>query len=133
MLKKLTLLCLLATLAIPLALPLTAQAEPDGGYFPDGFDANTIGLEDTPLIEVIANLISIIMGLLGMIAVILMLYGGFIWMTAAGDDDKVKKAKNIIITATIGIIVIFAAWALATFAIDYLATGAITGSPSPGQ
>ena len=117
--------CLTIALSMSLALPLAVSAQDD--YFPGDFAPETLN-QDTGLITMIANLINILMGLLGMIAVILMLYGGFIWMTAAGDDDKVNKAKSIIQMAVIGIIVIFAAWALATFAINYLATGAVTGA-----
>ena len=129
MFKKLTIICLTVALSLSLALPLAVSAQDaDADYFPDQFQGGaTVLNEDTGLISIIAQLVNIFMGLLGMIAVILMLYGGFTWMTAQGDADKVKKAQQIIFTATVGIIVIFASWALATFAIDYIASSAVTG------
>ncbi len=101
----------------------------DTGYFPSEFNPNYFSetRQEGSLLIIIGGLINVFMGLLGMLAVVLMLYGGFIWMTAQGDPEKVQKAQNIIKTAVVGIIVIFAAWALATFAINYIATRAISG------
>ncbi|MCT4617355.1 MAG: hypothetical protein N4A38_04055 [Candidatus Gracilibacteria bacterium] len=50
-------------------------------------------------------------------AVILGIYGGFLIMTAGGDDEKVKKGKTIVLEAMLGIIVIFLASSLVTFLI----------------
>ncbi len=126
MLKKLKLGLLICVLSV-LILPSITQASTN--YFPSEFTTAVEGgglNTSTDLLTIIGRLINVFMSLLGMLAVILMLYGGFIWMTAQGDPEKVKKAQQIILTATVGIIVIFSAWALATFAIDYIATRAIT-------
>ncbi len=135
MFKKLTLLGLTLALTLSMALPVAVQAE-ETGFFPDDFQTTveTGALLDTDagLLGIIAGLVNVFMGLLGMLAVVLMLYGGFIWMTAQGDPEKVQKAQNIIKTAVVGIIVIFAAWALATFAIDYIASTAVSGGTVTG-
>lgn len=55
---------------------------------------------------------------IGIIAVIIILYGGFIWMTAGGNDDRVTKAKNIIIAGVIGLIIVIAAFAIVNFVIN---------------
>jgi len=68
----------------------------------------------------IANIINIVLGFLGIIAVILILAGGFKWMTAAGNEDQISSAKQMIIQATIGLVIIFAAWAIASFVITGL-------------
>lgn len=46
---------------------------------------------------------------LGLIATAFLIYGGFLYVTSAGNDENVKKAKNIIIYAAVGIIVIILA------------------------
>ena len=48
----------------------------------------------------------------GLIFFILMIYGGFLWMTARGNDDQVEKARNIITAGIIGVAVIVAAYAI---------------------
>jgi len=46
------------------------------------------------------------------------IYGGFTWMLAAGDSGKVQKGKDILIWATIGIVVIFSAYAVVRFVLE---------------
>lgn len=70
----------------------------------------------------IGNIIQILLGFLGILAVILILYAGFLWMTAGGDSSKVDKAKQYIINATIGIVIILGAYILTSFIIDTIQT-----------
>lgn len=129
--KKLTKLFAIAVIAMSLAmagLPMVALAQLVGdtgtGDIPEGFDP---GLGQNDLITTINSIIKVLLGLLGILAVLLILWGGFIWMTAAGDTDKVDKAKKLIISGIIGLVIIFAAYAIATFVISNLAnaTGAV--------
>ncbi|PIR92378.1 hypothetical protein COU01_01910, partial [Candidatus Falkowbacteria bacterium CG10_big_fil_rev_8_21_14_0_10_44_15] len=55
---------------------------------------------------------------LGIIFLVLVLYAGFLWMTAAGNEDQVTKAKSILTTSIIGIVIIVAAYAIVTFVLD---------------
>lgn len=71
---------------------------------------DTYGLE-----EMIVLIINAILGLLGIIFLVLTLYAGFLWMMAAGNEDQVGKAKNILTAAIIGIIIIVAAYAITNF------------------
>jgi len=59
-----------------------------------------------------------ILGLLGIIFLVLVLYAGFLWMTAAGNEDQVTKAKSILTTSIIGIVIIVAAYAIVKFVLD---------------
>ena len=70
----------------------------------------------------ISNILNVAMGLLGIIAVCIILYGGFKWMTAAGNDENVKSAKKLIIQGVIGLVVIVSAYAIAQFVISSLIT-----------
>ncbi len=72
-------------------------------------------------VPMIGGIVNVIMGLLGVVAVLIILYGGFMWMTAAGNEEKVTKAKKLIIAGIIGLVVIFAAFAIAQFVIGSLA------------
>lgn len=67
------------------------------------------------LTEYIGALISVFLGLLGVIFVILTIYGGFTWMTAAGNEEKVSKAARIIKASVLGILIIIAIYALWVF------------------
>lgn len=64
--------------------------------------------------------------LIGTLFLGLILYGGAIWMTSQGSDEKIKKAKNIITSAVIGLIVTVSAWSISTYVLD-LATTATGG------
>lgn len=76
--------------------------------------------------DMVANGIKIFLGFLGMIAVILILYAGFLWMTAAGNDDNIKKAKQILSAAVVGLVIILMSYGLATFVLEQVQTA--TGS-----
>jgi len=89
-----------------------------GGYQNDVQDRTGLGNEDPR--EMIASVIKILLGFLGIIAVLIILYGGFMWMTAAGSEDKVSKAKKIIAAGVIGLIIILMAFGLSEFVIDAL-------------
>ncbi len=83
------------------------------------------GLGNTNLITGITSIIRVAMGFLGIIAVIIILLGGFKWMTAAGEDKKIADAKKLIYSGIIGLVIILSAFAIATFVINQI-TG-ITG------
>jgi len=72
--------------------------------------------------ELIGNIIKFFLSFLGILAVILILYAGFLWMTAGGDTGKVDKAKAYIKNAVIGIIIIMSAYILTTFIIENVST-----------
>jgi len=77
-----------------------------------------IGLSDTDPRDVVANVIKVVLGFLGTIAVVLIIVAGFQWMTAAGSEDKIAKAKKIMTAAVIGLVIVLMAYALSTFVIN---------------
>ena len=114
-----------ATLAI-VAVPMIALAQsPDAG----GSDflglnyATGIGLGTKDIRETIAGIIKSFMGLLGIIAVVIILLGGFKWMTAAGNEEKVAEAKKLIISGIIGLCIILSAYAISTFVVNAIVNG----------
>ena len=77
------------------------------------------------LTTTIANVINFVLGLLGIIALILVIYAGFLWMFAGGDSTKVDKAKSLLLNAVIGLAIILAAYSITTFVFEAL--GEATG------
>lgn len=77
--------------------------------------------------EIIGGFINVLLSILGIVAVVLVLWGGFLWMTAAGNPDQVDKAKKLLYSGIIGLVIIFAAFAIARFILDQIQT-AVTGS-----
>ena len=63
----------------------------------------------------IGSIIGIALSFIGVIFLILMIYAGISWMTASGNQEKVTKAKDLIINAIIGLIIVLAAYAITSF------------------
>lgn len=66
---------------------------------------------------IVAEIIRIVLGFIGTIFFVLTLYAGYLWMTAAGNEEQVTKAKTLLFQATIGLIIILMAFAITSFAI----------------
>ena|SRR3989338_2016093 len=118
--KTLTLLSLIILSGLFLYQPVMAQEEDLLGVEYGKYS----GLEPTDIRYSIANIIRLSLGFLGVGALILMLYAGFMWMTSAGSEEKVGKAKKILWGAIIGLAIILSAFAITSFVIRsfYLAT-----------
>jgi hypothetical protein len=71
--------------------------------------------------DVIGRVINVVIGFLGIVLLCLFLYAGFVWMTAGGDEENVKKAKQLILNAVIGYLIIGGAYALTSFVLSNLA------------
>jgi hypothetical protein len=86
-----------------------------------------LGLGNKDPREIAAGVINILLGFLGIVAVVIILIGGFKWMTAGGNEDKTAEARKLITAGIIGLVIILAAFAIAKFVIDQLlsATGAV--------
>lgn len=115
---KLAPLAMTIGLGLTLAVPMVAAAQSNYGL-DSNFNNVDIG-KKTDLKGTIAQIINVILGFLGIIAVIIILAGGFKWMTASGNEDKVGEARKMIVQGVIGLVIIFAAWGIASFAINQL-------------
>ncbi len=128
--KKLILISFFVLLSIFL-LPNLVPAE--------AFDYGAEKVEPTGLgsvnpIIIAVRIIQIALGFLSVIAVGLLIYGGFLWMTSVGNEAQIDKAKSTIRNAIIGIIIILSALGITMFIISRLIdlTGAIGGSSDGG-
>ncbi len=70
------------------------------------------------LSETVGRIIKVALGLLGTIFLALTVYAGFLWMTAAGEEEKVSKAMGILKTAVIGLVIILAAYSITYFVLS---------------
>ncbi len=67
-----------------------------------------------------------VFGLIGLLFFCLSLYAGILWMTARGDTKKVDSAKNILVSSTIGLVIIVASYVLTNAVLGAITTGSIT-------
>jgi hypothetical protein len=115
--KKFILGLTLVTLLLPIAV-----AADEGPW--NEWMGNTI--ENTPikanadLVGIIFKAIQYLLAFLGVVAVVIIIYAGFMWMTAGGNDEKVGKAKKTLMAGLIGLVIILLAYAIATFVIARL-------------
>lgn len=99
------------------AAPASAQISPENTGLVEsarqaGYGEAAVGLPD-----VIGRIINILIGLIGLILFLFVLYGGIMWMIAQGDPTKIGKAQGIILNAVMGVIVVLAAYAITNFVI----------------
>lgn len=126
--KTLTTLAVALTLTSFQVAPVIAQSTSQGAGTSATSEAvrefgsrafDTTGTPRTP-VDIAVTAIRIILGFLGLIAVILIIYAGFQWMTAAGDASKVGSAKALIINAFIGLVIIVSAYAITEFVVSFV-------------
>ncbi len=86
---------------------------------------------ESTILEIIGTGISVGLGLLGVIFIILILVAGYNWMTAAGDQEKITKAKDTLRAAIIGLLIIAGAFAIWLF-ISNVLVGGSGGLTPPG-
>ncbi len=118
-------IAMLALFILPLAVPAFAHAATE---FQDklcsGTDLSLSGTGDcsssagasTDVNSIITQAVNIFSGIVGIVAVIMIVYGGFRYITSGGDSAKVTAAKNTIVYAIIGLIVV----ALAQFIVRFV-------------
>ncbi len=113
----------LLAIAAPAVVP-SAHAQDlitDEELLPSEFSDN-VGLGQTDLRTTIARIIRAVLGFLGVIAFAMLLYGGFMWMTAGGNNERVETAQKIIVAAAIGLAIILSAYAITSFVVNQLVT-----------
>ena len=78
------------------------------------------------LADKVGGIINVVLGFLGIIFLILIIYSGFLWMTAAGNDDAVGRAKKILINSTIGLVIVIAAYTISSFIFNAIQQNVLT-------
>jgi len=99
-----------------LLLPLVAFAQD----WMNNFLINQPYLVNRDPVQLIFDIVRYVLGFLGVIAVIVIIIGGFMWMTAAGNEEKVAKAKKVLVQGIIGLAIVMLAFVIATFVINMI-------------
>lgn len=98
-------------LNIPIKNVLAASA------FEQGLNATAVGTghKDLPLktpADMIGTVIGAVLALIGVVFLCLIIYSGYIWMTARGNEQQVEKAKSMLRESVIGLIIVLGAYAI---------------------
>ncbi|MBI4276692.1 hypothetical protein HY629_02535 [Candidatus Uhrbacteria bacterium] len=111
---------LLILVSLFVALPLTTHAQDFNTIVGAGVNgaAGNSGLSNKPLMASVGGLINIFLGILGTVAVVIVIYGGFLWMTASGNTEQVEKAQKLLVQGLIGFVIIALAWSIASFVVS---------------
>ena len=113
--KHLISLAILSLLALSLVALRPAMAQQDQfglNYVNNGLNSS---LTNSDPRTVIGRIINIALSFLGVIAVGIILLGGFKWMTAGGNEEKTGEAKKLLGAGVVGLIIILASWGIATY------------------
>ena len=82
-----------------------------------GYSAETT---ETSFAEIIGTVVQTAAAFLGIIFTVLLVYAGFRWMTARGEEEKVKKAQDTIRASIIGLVIVIAAYSISYFVLQAL-------------
>ena len=120
--KKLTKHLISFAILALLFSPVLTFAQSNSADF--GLEPVSVGIDgvlsDSDPRAIVGRIINIALGILGIIAVGIILLGGFKWMTAGGNEDKTSEAKQLLGAGVIGLVIILSSWALATFIINQI-------------
>ncbi|HEU4914804.1 MAG TPA: pilin [Candidatus Saccharimonadales bacterium] len=120
----------LALAIVPVLAPVAVSAADIGGNLKCGsnLDASGTGCDSnvtsgsSNLNNVITDIVNIFSVIVGIVSVIMIIYGGFRYVTSGGDSGNVSSAKNTIIYAVIGLVVVALAQFIVQFVLDKVTT-----------
>ena len=122
--KKLITFAASLGLAAAITLPTVALAQESINANDLGVGAiqSSIKLGSGDVRQTAARIINVALGFLGIIAVVIVLLGGFKYMISGGNEEKTGEAKKLIVSGIIGLAIILSAWAITSFVISRLVT-----------
>lgn len=125
----------LAIFSVIQFIVLAATAQPvlaDDSLFNKQTGVNEIGgvfgNNKTDIRIIVANIIIVVLGFLAAIFLALIVYSGFRYMTAAGNEEQTKKAIAQIRDAVIGLLIVLASWAIAAFVLRTLSRAVLNSA-----
>jgi len=122
--KQLLSLAILAGVLVP-AVALGQSADFGTTYLSE------IGLGTQDIRVTIVRLIKVALSILGVVVMIIIIAGGFRWMTAGGNDDSIAQAKKIISAGIIGLLIIIIAYALTNWVFTSILDATNGGTVAP--
>jgi hypothetical protein len=121
LLKSIIFSCTLAAMALSV-LPVAAQFEPIDNCGTLGIPCGGAGDNVSTLAGKITDVINLVLGLVGVVAVGAIIYGGVKYIFSHGDEYNAEAGKKVILYAVIGLIVIIAAAAIVNFVAEGIFT-----------
>ena len=83
---------------------------------------------DTTLAETLGLIVKGALSMVGVIFLLLMVYAGYLWMTARGEEETIKKSQKIIVGSVIGLIIVVASYSITNFVVLAILSRTATGS-----
>lgn len=74
--------------------------------------------------QLLGRVINTFLGISGSVALVMFVYGGFLWLTSAGNAERIQQGKNAIVWATLGLMMIFGAYAIVNFVLGAILSAA---------
>lgn len=72
-------------------------------------------LKNRDIPDLVGDIIQYVLGVIGILALVMFIYGGILWMTSGGSADKIKKGKDTIVWAVLGLAIVFFSYAIVNF------------------
>lgn len=133
MLKKIKIIsCLLVSLSLagnilfvsPILIANAADSIVDTSNA--GYANGTYTLND--LVYQVIRISQLVLGIVGSLALIMFIYGGFMFLVSSGSQDKITKAKDIIVAAVIGLIIVFSSYMIIQYSLGAIGITDWTGA-----
>lgn len=100
-----------------------------GGYFIKDPNCKCCGsCELNDFVALGIEVTQFIFGIVGALALIMFIIGGFFWLSAAGSADRVKRGRETMVHAVIGLVIVFGAWVLVNTILAALTGQTATGA-----
>src|SRR3989339_431206 len=118
--KTIATLCLAMFMLLSVVIPVFAQDQ----FGLEGLNEDgTFGTKD--LKSTVGSIIKVALSFLGVVAIVIVLIGGFKYMTAGGSDEKTGDAKKYILSGIIGLAIILSAYAITSFVLTSLLSATV--------
>jgi cytochrome bd-type quinol oxidase subunit 2 len=123
-----------SALTLLIATPAFAQLKNAGNILKNTQKTagGSYNVEQNDLSSLLGSVIGNFLAFLGTAFVIYMIYGGYLYMTAQGNEEQVEKSKSVIKNAVIGVVIIFLAYAIQYTVFSYLAGGSADNGGTTG-
>ena len=110
-------LLLLTIIMVGQSLAVLAQTATSSPEAPISL-TNPIGTVD--ISAIIGRIIAWVLRFLGVLALVMFIYGGILWMTSGGDEGQIKKGRETLVWAVAGLALVFFSYAILNFVLKVL-------------
>jgi len=106
-------------------LPLAVRAQDLGSGYLDKAAIKGAGYRGEKIEDIVGTVINAFLSVIGVIFLIYLVYGGYLWIISQGEKDTIDKAKSVLKTSLIGLIIVLAAYAITLFVYETIITEAV--------